>query len=122
MYQLNIYGCDNPYETSPIRNLYQRFGSDPGAWNGMITDYRTALKERSITVLHVVIQKIDTDNGTIEIVTNEVGRVEPRKRTVINPAAEAIVKAKKAGKIPAGAVITGNSVTFNPDIFEVLHG
>lgn len=98
IFQLNIYGCDNAYETTPIRALYQRSGTSPDAFNGMIQDYRNALKERAITILHIVVQKMDTENGTIEILQNEVGRVEPRKRTVINPAAEAIIKAKKAQK------------------------
>jgi len=99
IYHLNVYGCDNKYDHTPLKLLYQRTnytGCD--SFLPMIGDYRSALKNRDLTVLHITITKVDCEAGTIEVVMNELGTVQPRTRTIINPAAEALMKKKRADK------------------------
>jgi len=99
IYHLNVYGCDNKYDHTPLKLLYQRTNySGADAFLGMIGDYRSALKNRDLTVLHIIVTKVDCEAGTVEILVNELGTVQPRTRTIINPAAEALMKKKRADK------------------------
>ena len=87
MYQLLIYGCDNPYGDGDDRALMSRHNVEIEPLKAYIEQYKAAMKEQQIVRLHAAILDVDTSSGTIKVIENVVATVPPRKRTIINPAA-----------------------------------
>jgi hypothetical protein len=88
---LLVYGCEDKYSHEPIKCMYQKTALTPERRQEILDHYRLLLKGGGITVLHIVELEVDSDAGSLNVVFNEFGKVEPRKRIVINPDA---VKAK----------------------------
>lgn len=94
MKHLLVYGCDNKYDTTPIKLLFQRFPISDDRIAITLESYKDALSQGILTVLHYVVQEVDSTTGSINIVTNEIGTHAPMVRKVINPEALAKTKAK----------------------------
>lgn len=101
MKHLLIYGCDNKYDTTPIKLLFQRFPISDDRITITLQSYKEALSQGILTVLHYVIQEVDSATGSINIITNEMGTHPPMVRKVINPEALAKIKAKPPSTAPS---------------------
>lgn len=95
MYQTLVYGCDDAFSYEPVRLQFQQSASSLEALQAKIDAYKAHFAGGYFSLLHLVVQKVNhEEGGAVELVHNEFGKNPLKVRVVINPEALAIKQAK----------------------------
>ena len=94
MYQLLIYACEDQFSHLPLKKAYDKAAMDLSSVMEKVSIYRAHFQAKGFSAMHLIVLDIQT-SGAVSVVLNEYGENPVKTRTVINPEALEIKKAKQ---------------------------